>query len=142
MAASLRVLVLWAVAAGSLLFHALTGVPGRYLGQGHPETPSLPVTVPDLLLLAVVVALPILAFAALAFWLRLRWLALPVLAGLWLGAADAIVFPYRSDFGATWASSEVFFELTLDPVFTPLALALFLIPAAVLLQRRPTVPSR
>lgn len=142
MAAALKLLAIWAVAAGSLVFHALTGVPGRYLGQGHPATPGLPVTVADLLILAAFLALPILAFAAVSFWLRLRWLALPVLAGLWLWAADAIVFPYRSDFGATWGFGEVFVGLTLDPVFTPLALALFLVAAAVLLHRRPTADSR
>lgn len=141
MAAALKLLALWAVAGGTLLFHQLTGIPGRYLGQGHPETPSLPVTVADLLFLAVLVALPILALAALFHWLRFRWLALPVLAGPWLWAADALVFPFRSDFGTTWTDSEVFFELTLDPVYTPLALALFLMAAALLL-RRPTGPSR
>lgn len=138
MAAALRLIALWVVAAGSLLFHQLTGIPGRYLGQGHPETPSLPVTVADLLFLAVLVALPILALGTLCHWLRLRWLALPVLAGLWLWAANALVFPFRSDFGTTWSDSEVFLELTLDPVFTPLALALFLVAAAVHLRRRPT----
>lgn len=119
----LRLTILWATAAGTLLLHALMGIPGDYLGQGYPLTPGLPVTVPDLTLTGLGATLPIPLFTALARRFPLRWIALPPIVLLWLCAAAILIEPFASDFGTTWAWTEPLRALFLNPVHMPLALA-------------------
>lgn len=125
----LRLVALWAAAAGTLLLHALFGIPGDYLGQGFPLHPGLTVTVPDLALTALATTLPIPLVAALARRFHLRWLALPPIAFLWLWAAMVMIEPFAVDFGTTWRWSEPLRALFLHPVHTPVALLLLLATA-------------
>ncbi|WP_374432440.1 hypothetical protein [Tabrizicola sp.] len=125
----LRLVALWAAAAGTLLLHALLGIPGDYLGQGFPLHPGLTVTVPDLALTALATTLPIPLVAALARRFHLRWLALPPIAFLWLWAAMVMIEPFAVDFGTTWRWSEPLRALFLHPVHTPVALLLLLATA-------------
>jgi hypothetical protein len=137
MAAALKVIAFWLVAALALFLHALAGIPGDYLGTGYPVTPSLKVTLVSLAIDAALATLPILAAAGLARWLHLRWLALPVLVLLWLWAAAGLIYPFMIDFGTTWTMTEALVELALHPVHTPLALAAVLVSALVLLRVPP-----
>jgi hypothetical protein len=122
----LRLAALWAAAAGTLLVHALLGVPGDYLGQGFPLT----VTVTELALTAVGATLPIPLMAALSRRFRLLWLQLPVAAFLWLWAALFMIQPFAIDFGTTWRWTEPLRALFLHPVHTPLALLILLAATA------------
>lgn len=136
MAAALTALAIWAVAALTLWLHSLLGIPGDYLGQGYPISPGLKVTFASLSFDATLAALPIPCAAALAYRFRLRWLALPVLALLWLIALAIMIDPFKIDFGTTWSGAEALIELALDPWHSPLALGLFL-AAALRFLRRP-----
>lgn len=137
MAAALKLVTLWGVAAAALLLHGLAGIPGDYLGQGYPITPGLRVTLASLTLDAALATLPLLAAATLAYGMRLRWLALPVLAPLWLWGVAALIDAFKIDFGTTWSTFEPLIELALHPVYTPLALAAVLLAAVALLKRPP-----
>lgn len=144
MAAVVRGLGLWALAALALFLHALEGIPGDYLGQGYPLTPGLMVTGPGLLRDAALATLPIAPVAALAAWAGTRWrglplLALPVVALLWLFAAATVIAPFAVDFGNTWSGIEPLAELFLHPVLTPLALVSLL--AATVFLLRPSGPA-
>lgn len=136
MAAALRALALWAVAAGTLWLHALMGIPGDYLGQGYPLYPGLKVTLASLALEATLGAVPVLALAALALWRHLRLAVLPGVAALWLWAATGMVHPFIIDFGTTWSGTEVLRELVLHRVHTPIALIVVLVAGYVLLAPR------
>lgn len=122
----LRLATLWLTAAATLWLHALFGIPGDYLGQGFPLYPGIPVTRLELALTALAATLQIPLLAALARRFRLRWLALPPIALLWLWAASVMIQPFVSDFGTTWAGIEPLVELVLHPLHTPLALAMVL----------------
>jgi hypothetical protein len=122
----LRPAILWATAAGTLLLHALLGIPGDYLGQGFPLYPGLPVTVTELALTALGATLPIPLVAALARRLPLRWLGLPPILLLWFWAAMVMIEPFTIDFGTTWAGTEPLRALFLHPVHTPVALLVLL----------------
>jgi hypothetical protein len=120
----LRLAILWATAAASLLLHALLGIPGDYLGQGFPNSPGIHVTVTELALTALGATLPIPLLAALARRISLRALALPPLALLWLWAAMFMIEPFTIDFGTTWSGTEALRALFLHRVHTPVALLL------------------
>lgn len=126
----LRLAILWAAAAGTLLLHALLGIPSDYLGQGFPLYPGLSVTVTELALTALSATLPIPLVTALARRLHLRWLALPPILLLWLWAAMVMIEPFTIDFGTTWAWTEPLSALFLHPVHTPVALLILLSTAA------------
>lgn len=126
----LRPSVLWLTATATLWLHALLGIPGDYLGQGYPLYPGLTVTLTGLAIEAALATLPIALVAALARWLRLRWLALPPLLLLWIGAASGLIEAFTIDFGTTWAPIEPLRELFLHPLHTPVALAAVLAVAA------------
>lgn len=150
MAAALaRALALWTVAAGTLWAHALAGIPGDYLGQGYPVHPGLRVTPGSLALDAALATILVGLFGVLAAVLarrRGRWLtvwqtvwwmvALPVVAFLWLRAAEAMIFPFTIDFGTTWTLFAPLRALVLHPVHTPLALGVVLAAAWALLAPR------
>ena len=140
MAAIVTVLGLWAVAGATLLLHALLGIPGTYLGQGYPLTRGLTVTYASLAIEAAIGTLPCLIVAALSVWLRLRWLALPLLAAAWLWGLAFHIDPFKIAFGTTWALTEPLIGLALHPVHTPLALAVVLLSTFVLLSL--TAPTR
>ena len=135
MAAAVRLIALWVVAAAALLCHALIGIPGSYIEQGYPITPGLTVTYASLAIEAAFATLPFLVAAALSVWLRLRWLALPLLALVWLWGLAIHIDPFKIDFGTTWAPTEPLIGLALHRVHTPLALAVVLLAAFVLLSR-------
>lgn len=135
----LRLALLWLTSAGTLWLHALAGIPGDYLGQGYPLYPVLMVNKVSLAWDAGLATLPIILAAALARRVRLRWLALPVIALLWLWAAATLIHPFSIDFGTTWTGTEALAELFLDPLYTPLALALLLTVAALSLPARKPV---
>jgi hypothetical protein len=122
----LRLTLLWLVAAGALWLHALVGIPGDYLGQGYPLTPGLKVSAFSVAIDAGLATLPLALTSAIARLVRHRWLALPVIALLWLWAATMLINPFTIDFGTTWTGTEVLVELFLHPLHTPLALALVL----------------
>ena len=126
----LRLVLLWLTGAGTLWLHLRVGVPGDYLGQGYPLSPGLTVTPLSLARDAGLATLPIALAAALARRLRQRWLALPVIALLWLWAAMQLIHPFTIDFGTTWSGTETLVELFLHPLHTPLALTLVLSVAA------------
>ena len=136
MAPALTAILIWVVAALTLWLHALLGITGNYLGQGYPITPGLKVTFSSLTIDAALATLPILGAAALSCRFRLRWLALPILALLWLLSLATLIDPFKIDFGTTWSGAEPLIELALHPWHTPLALIL-LLAAAWRLMRRP-----
>jgi hypothetical protein len=121
-----RLLALWAAASAALWLHALLGIPGDYLGQGYPLLPGLKVSLASLARDVGLETLPLLPAGLVAQWLGLRWLALPVLALLWLMSAAMLIDPFTIDFGTTWTGIDALVELFVHPVLTPLALAALL----------------
>ena len=136
MEASVKIFALWAVAASTLWLHALLGIPGEFLGQLYPFEPSLdntPRETVSLFSLAVESfwgSLPILLLAALGLELRLRALAIPIIALFWLIAAWFIIGTFQTGAGNTWQGLEPFYELFL-PAFHPFYTAAALLVLAL-----------